>query len=84
MYEPRSRRSASVTWHVLIKYLSDMWSTPQEDKACTHEMQKNKLGCSKKPWTEIRTAPFYLSRYKRRRSICVNTVSKNGKTGHSK
>ena len=62
MYEPRSRRSASVTWHVLIKYLSDMWSTPQEDKACTHEMQKNKLGCSKKPWTEIRTAPFYLRR----------------------
>ena len=45
MYEPSSRRSASVTWHVLIKYLSDMWSTPQEDKACTHEMQKNKLGC---------------------------------------
>ena len=40
-----------------------MWSTPQEDKACTHEMQKNKLGCSKKPWTEIRTAPFYLRRY---------------------
>ena len=39
-----------------------MWSTPQEDKACTHEMQKNKLGCSKKPWTEIRTAPFYLRR----------------------
>ena len=63
MYEPRSRRSASVTWHVLIKYLSDMWSTPQEDKACTHEMQKNKLGCSKKPWTEIRTAPFYLRQY---------------------